>query len=161
MSENLPLVLFLDDIPDIREMLELKQKARDLPFEPVFAGSQDEALAIVHNMPIVAAILDVNLMGESGASVAEQLHLHYPHIRKVFLTAYDRAMVHESAEEFEMDVIVKPITMQDLIKCVMSLIRDGKVNCDAAREAHRLARRTGPLTMPSALRKITSSIFLM
>lgn len=161
MTESKPLVLFVDDLRDIRELLEAWWALGKLPFEPIFAHSQDEALRLVHDHPaLVAAVLDVNLMGENGASVAEVLHQHYPHIHKAFLTAYDRPVTQEHAEEFQMDVISKPIAIQDLIECVMSLVREGKANCDQAKRDHRRLRAdTKPPTMPPVLREITKMVF--
>jgi DNA-binding NtrC family response regulator len=153
-----PPVLFVDDGRDIRELLEVWQKSGRLPFEPVFAHSQDEALAVVHSRPIVAAVIDMNLMGESGASVAEQLHEHYPHILKMFLTAYDRSVAHENAEEFGMDVLAKPIDIQDLVNSVMSLLRGGKPVSETAPRPRQGGG--GPVSMPHVLRSITGSIFI-
>jgi CheY-like chemotaxis protein len=159
MSEttSLPLVLFVDDVDDIRAMVEHGMKVYQPAFRTVFAETADEALNIIASQPVAAAILDVNLLGESGATVAAVLHEHYPHIVKAFLTAYDRSVTHENAEEFGMEVLTKPITMPQLISSIYCLLSHRKTDCNELKSSNGFSK--SPVSMPEVLRKITSSVF--
>lgn len=158
-TQPLPLVLFVDDVPDIRQLIEQGMKVYQPAFCAVFAETADEALKIIASQPVAAAILDVNLMGESGATVAAVLHEHYPYIPKVFFTAYDRSVTHEHAAEFGMEVLSKTITMPRLITAIYCLLSHRPVDCNERTASESLS--TSPVSMPAVLRKITSSVFFL
>lgn len=155
-SKPLPLVLFVDDVPDIRGLIEAGVRTYQPAFRVAFADTSDAALEVLCSVAVSAAVLDVNLTGESGASLAAVMHDNYPLVPKAFLTAYDRSVTHEHAEEFEMEVWTKPITMPKLISCVYSLLARSPSECDKRPGSSG----TALVTMPDVLRKITSSVFI-
>jgi DNA-binding response OmpR family regulator len=156
--DNLPVVLVVDDIPDIRELIETGVDKYRPGFKVVFTETAEDALKLIETQTVSAVVLDVNLMGDSGASLAADLHEKYPHINKAFLTAYDRSMTHKHAEELEMEVWSKPITMQKLMECICCLLRGEPSSCD---ERPLTARLKSPITMPDVIRKITNSILFL
>lgn len=121
-SAQLPLVLFVDDMPDIRKYFEIGVERYRPRFEAVFAEDRESALRVIRDQRPAAVILDVNLSGETGMSIAEDLHEHYPHVLKAVLTAYNLSKTRESADEFGMDVWSKPILMPELIEKVEALL---------------------------------------
>lgn len=153
----LPLVLFVEDQQDVRDLYERAAEHYRPSFCVRSVGTADEALEVVKQGEVAAVVMDVNLVGESGATLAEVLHEHYPHIPKAFLTAYDRSITHEHAEEFGMEVWSKPIEMPKLIACVYCLLGRRPSACDDRRRGPRTGR--GPVTMPDVLRKITNGLF--
>lgn len=122
MNEPTPLVLFVDDNCDLQQMVGQGMKLYRPPFAAAFAGSVDEALRAVREITPAAVILDVNLTGETGMTVAEHLHEYFPHVAKAVLTAYDRTATHMSADEFEMEVWPKPILITELFDKVARLL---------------------------------------
>lgn len=121
-TQSKPLVLFVDDVPDIREFMGVWARKFPLPFDAAFAENRESALRVIRERRPAAVVLDVNLSGETGISIAEDLRDGYPEIAKAVLTAYGLAMTRESAEELGMDVWSKPITMPELIEKVKALL---------------------------------------
>ena len=117
-----PLVLFVDDMPDLPQMVAVGVGFYEAPFEAVFAKNGEEARRIVRERRPAAVVLDVNLAGETGITIAEHLREYYPEIPKAVLTAYDLAKTRESADEFGMEVWSKTTTMPELIARVERLL---------------------------------------
>jgi CheY-like chemotaxis protein len=118
-----PLVLFVDDQPDLRELLEVYASKFGLPFKIVFAECVEGALRVVREQRPEAVILDVNLSGETGLDVADHLHEFYPDVVKAALTAYDMTTTHANCEEYEMPVWPKPVrTVPELVAKVVTLL---------------------------------------
>lgn len=132
----LPVVLFVDDMPDIREYFEICIPKYHPKFEPIFADSREAALHAIRQRLPAAVILDVNLVGETGMSIAEDLHEHYPHILKAVLTAYDRSVTRANAEEFGMEVWSKPILMPELIAKVEGLLATAAESAGPSLRSH-------------------------
>ena len=63
-------------------------QVRDLGYTPYCASCYDEALDQLHTAPVVfdAALLDLDLAGESGWDIAENLSAYYPDIRRVVMS---------------------------------------------------------------------------
>lgn len=118
-----PLVLFVDDQPDLKELVELGTRLYDPPFTTAFASNVEDALRVVRERKPAAVIIDVNLSGETGMDVAESLHEFHPEIVKAVLTAYDRTTTHANAEQFGMEVWGKPLkNVVELIERVVGLL---------------------------------------
>jgi DNA-binding response OmpR family regulator len=117
-----PLVLFVDDMPDLTQMVAIGTRLYETPFDAAFADSRESALRVIRDRRPAAVILDVNLIGETGIAIAEDLRENYPLILKAVLTAYDMSVVRAAASEYGMEVWGKPITMQELISKVKALL---------------------------------------
>ena len=117
-----PLVLFVDDQPDIREIVSIGARVYEAPFETAFADSRESALLVIRQRRPAAVILDVNLSGETGMSIAEDLHDEFPQVCKAVLTAYDLSTTRAAAEEYDMEVWSKPITPDVLVAKVVELL---------------------------------------
>lgn len=123
-----PLVLFVDDQVDIREMVEVGMRHYSPAFEAAFAADREAALRVVRDRSPSAVVLDVNLVGETGMAIAEDLREHYPEVLKAVLTAYDMSATRDTAAEFGMDVWAKPITPEELIRRVEGLLASRPAN---------------------------------
>jgi DNA-binding response OmpR family regulator len=130
-TQQKPLVLFVDDMPDLPQLVAVGARLYDPPFDVAFADCRESALKVIRERSPAAVVLDVNLSGETGIAIAEDLSRHYPQIRKAVLTAYDRSVTRANAEEFGMEVWAKPITIEDLITRVKDLLASGPT-ADAA-----------------------------
>jgi ActR/RegA family two-component response regulator len=118
-----PLVLFVDDMPDVRELFAAGVEFYDPPFRAAFAEDVEGALRIVRDEHPAAVVMDFNLIGETGIDLAEKLHDYYPDIRKAVLTGYDMSMTNVNAHALGMEVWAKPVkAMPDLIDLVMALL---------------------------------------
>ena len=135
-QQPLPVVLFVDDQPDIREYFEICIPKYHPRFEPIFADSREAALRAIRQRQPAAVILDVNLVGETGMSVAEDMREFYPHILKAVLTAYDRSVTRANAEEFGMEVWSKPILMPELIAKVEGLLASADEGVNPSLRSH-------------------------
>ncbi|MFL6228042.1 MAG: response regulator [Pyrinomonadaceae bacterium] len=121
-------MLFVDDQPDLRELIELYARKFVMPFDPVFAECVEGALRAVRERRPEAVVLDINLSGETGMDVAEHLHEFYPDVLKAALTAYDMTTTHANCEEYGMQVWPKPVkSMPELIRRVVGLLNSRPV----------------------------------
>lgn len=145
-----PLVLFVDDMPDFPQMVAVGVVYYEAPFEAAFASDRESALRVIRDRRPAAVVLDVNLSGETGISIAEHLRDYYPHISKAVLTAYDLTKTRESADEFGMPVWSKTATMPELIEKVVALL--------ASRGS---AGQTAPAHLANAVRMLAAMLGLV
>lgn len=122
MTDTKPLVLFVDDLPDLRELYAVAVSRYSFNFNAVFAENVDEAMRLIREQAPDAVVLDVNLTGETGMDIAAHLSEFYPNTPKAVLTAYDLAMTRDAAGAYGMEVWGKPLTMADLIGRVEQLL---------------------------------------
>lgn len=151
LKPSKPKVLHVDDTEDVIGFLRIANDRGMLPFDLVFASCGDEAYALLQESGFDAVVLDVNLLGESGMSIAIKLTEQMTDLPGAFLTAYDRSVTRENAEEINWPVWSKPIELPDYIKCVQELIKGKPTSC---------AKAKGQLQTPQALRAITHSVFV-
>jgi DNA-binding NtrC family response regulator len=109
MTDVKPLVLFVDDLPDLRELYAVAVSQYSFGFDAVFAEDVESAMRMIRERSPAAVVLDVNLAGETGMLIADHLSEFYPGTPKAVLTAYDLAGVREAAEAHGMEVWPKPI----------------------------------------------------
>lgn len=146
-----PVVLLVDDNADIRGLVEAGSRVHRPPFDVEFASSAAEACAMLSAKCYGALVIDVNLLGPTGVTVAAEAHEKCPGMPKVFFTHYDRSVTHEHAAEFGMDTWAKPMNADELFGRIERLI--------AARPEGVGPESPKPLAVPAVLSAIAGALF--
>jgi len=149
-------ILVVDDEPDVREVLEEYFVAHDYAVIGADSAGAAKAMAAAH--PIDLALVDINMPGEDGLSLARHLRERYPTIAIVMLTSagtvVDRIVGLEMGAD---DYVPKPFDPRELMARVRSVLRRtssaGRADLGAERvrigrcvldvAAHRLTDETG------------------
>jgi len=115
-------ILIVDDEPDVREVLAEYFVAQG--FATLSAGSAGEARALAAGHSIDLALLDINLPGEDGLSLARHLRERYARIAIVMLTSagavVDRIVGLEMGAD---DYVSKPFDPRELLARMKSVLR--------------------------------------
>jgi two-component system phosphate regulon response regulator OmpR len=115
-------ILIVDDEPDVREVLEEYFVTHG--YATVGAESAAAAKAIAADRPIDLALLDINMPGEDGLSLARHLRERYAKIAIVMLTSagtvVDRIVGLEMGAD---DYVPKPFDPRELMARVKSVLR--------------------------------------
>jgi DNA-binding response OmpR family regulator len=149
-------ILIVDDEPDVREVLEEYFAAHG--YAAIGAESASAAKAIVAKEAIDLALVDINMPGEDGLSLARHLRERYANVAIVMLTSasavVDRIVGLEMGAD---DYVPKPFDPRELAARVKSVLRRtssaGRANIGAERVrigrcvldlgAHRLTDENG------------------
>ena len=144
-------ILIVDDEPEVRSVLEEYFAAHG--YAPIGAENAAAAKAIAADKPIDLALVDINMPGEDGLSLARHLRERYAKIAIVMLTSagtvVDRIVGLEMGAD---DYVAKPFDPRELAARVKSVLRRtssaGRAELGSARvrigrcvldvEAHRL-----------------------
>ena len=117
-----PTILVVDDEPDVREVLEEYFVAQG--YATFGAGSASAARSLAAQHSIDLALLDINLPGENGLSLARHLRERYATIAIVMLTCagavVDRIVGLEIGAD---DYVSKPFDPRELLARVKSVLR--------------------------------------
>jgi len=117
-----PLVMVVDDEPELRNLLGEYFGRHGLRVQ--MAADAAEARLLVAATPPDLAVLDVNMPGENGLSLARWLRESHPAIGIVMLTtvgeAIDRVIGLELGAD---DYIAKPFEMRELLARVRAVLR--------------------------------------
>ena len=149
-------ILIVDDEPEVCEVLEEYFSAHG--YATISAPSAAAARAIAAQQPIDLALLDINMPGEDGLSLARHLREAYARIAIVMLTSagtvVDRVVGLEMGAD---DYVAKPFDPRELLARMKSVLRRTsaahRANLGAERvrigrcvldlSAHRLTDKTG------------------
>lgn len=149
-------ILIVDDEPDVREVVEEYLVAHG--YAAIGADGADAAKALVERHPVDLALVDVNMPGEDGLSLARYLRERHAAIAVVMLTS--AATVVDRIVGLEMgadDYVPKPFDPRELVARVKSVLRRtsaaGRAQIGAERvrvgrcvldlDAHRLTDEAG------------------
>ena len=149
-----PTVLLVDDEPELRDLLA-EYFGRN-GFEVVQAESAAAARARVAERVPDVAVLDINMPGENGMSLARALREAHPRLGLLMLTtaceAIDRIVGLEVGAD---DYVAKPFELRELLARVRAVLRRLQVTAApaaAADEPERIA--FGPCQLDLAQRKL-------
>jgi DNA-binding response OmpR family regulator len=149
-------ILIVDDEPDVREVLEEYFVAHGYAAIGAESAGMAKETAAAH--PIDLALVDINMPGEDGLSLARHLRERYPKIAIVMLTSagtvVDRIVGLEMGAD---DYVPKPFDPRELVARVKSVLRRtsaaGRADLGAERvrigrcvldvAAHRLSDENG------------------
>src|SRR4249920_1743846 len=115
-------ILIVDDEPDVREVLEEYFVAHG--YAVIGAESASAARAVAAANAIDLALVDINMPGEDGLSLARHLRERYAKIAIVMLTSagtvVDRIVGLEMGAD---DYVPKPFDPRELLARVKSVLR--------------------------------------
>ncbi|HVN36033.1 MAG TPA: response regulator [Casimicrobiaceae bacterium] len=115
-------ILIVDDEPEVRAVLEEYFGAHG--YAAIGAESAAAAKAIASEKPVDLALLDINMPGEDGLSLARHLRERYAKIAIVMLTSagtvVDRIVGLEMGAD---DYVAKPFDPRELAARVKSVLR--------------------------------------
>ncbi len=115
-------ILVVDDEPDVREVLEEYFVAHG--YAVIGAESADAARTMAAQHPVDLALVDINMPGEDGLSLARHLRERYAKTAIVMLTS--AATVVDRIVGLEMgadDYVPKPFDPRELVARVKSVLR--------------------------------------
>jgi DNA-binding response OmpR family regulator len=152
-----PTVLLVDDEPELRDLLA-EYFSRN-GFEVMQAESAAAARARVAERVPDVAVLDINMPGENGLSLARALRETHPRLGLLMLTtageAIDRIVGLEVGAD---DYVAKPFELRELLARVRAVLRRLQVTAAPAAavdEPERVA--FGPCQLDLAQRKLFGS----
>ncbi len=138
--DNLPVVMVVDDEPELRSLLA--EYFGRHGFTVRQAEDAAAARRLVAEQAPELAILDVNMPGENGLSLARFLRESHPRMGLLMLTtageSVDRIVGLELGAD---DYIPKPFEMRELLARVRSVLRRASAEPAAAAEAAAPATR--------------------
>ena len=129
--ENQPVVMVVDDEPELRALLAEYFGRHGF----VVRQAEDAAVArrLVAEQAPALAILDVNMPGENGLSLARFLREAHPRMGLVMLTtageSVDRIVGLELGAD---DYLPKPFEMRELLARVRSVLRRASASAPAS-----------------------------
>lgn len=151
MSQK-PVILIVDDEPDIREVLEEYLAAQG--YSPLCAENAAAARTLAAQHPIDLALLDIHMPGEDGLSLARHLRERYAHIAVVMLTSatavVDRIVGLEMGAD---DYVSKPFDPRELLARIKSVLRRYTPAARAYLDAERV--RIGRCVLDCAAHRLT------
>ena len=115
-------ILIVDDEPDVREVLEEYLVAHG--YAAIGAENASVAKAVVDRQPVDLALVDINMPGEDGLSLARFLRERHATVAVVMLTS--AATVVDRIVGLEMgadDYVPKPFDPRELVARVKSVLR--------------------------------------
>jgi DNA-binding response OmpR family regulator len=145
-------ILIVDDEPDVREVLEEYFVTHG--YAAMCAESAAAAKAIAAAHPIDLALVDINMPGEDGLSLARHLRERYAKIAIVMLTSagtvVDRIVGLEMGAD---DYVPKPFDPRELVARVKSVLRRTSAAARADLGAARV--RIGRCVLDVAAHRLT------
>jgi two-component system OmpR family response regulator len=118
--EPSPLVLIVDDEPEVAEMLARSLAHRGFRIETT--GSPDEALERAERTRYDAALLDLVMPEKDGAALAAALRERIQGLPVAILTGYPHSPLITTARRSGVFVFRKPTPIQDLVDFLESEI---------------------------------------
>lgn len=122
---NVPIkirIAVVEDYEPHRE--ELVHLLRLEGFDVLTAGSGTELDRLIILAPVDLVILDLNLPGEDGLSIAARLQKHYPETRIVMLTGRARGIDRVQGYEAGADIyLTKPQRPREILAVIRSMTR--------------------------------------
>jgi len=132
-AETAPHVLVVDDEPDICEAIAEVLRAGG--FQVSCAKSASEARQAIDQGDLIdAAVIDMVLPGELGASLAE--HVHSLGVPIVLISGNHDAMDQEVLERLHCVRVAKPFKTEEITRAVRDAMASAGVPSDRAEPAH-------------------------
>jgi len=122
MSQEQATIMIVDDEQDVREVLE--EYLAGHQFRTLSADSASAARGLVSTQTVDVALVDINMPGEDGLSLARHLRERYAGIGIVMLTSastvVDRIVGLEMGAD---DYVPKPFDPRELLARIKSVLR--------------------------------------
>lgn len=156
---DLPTILVVDDEPDIRDVV--REYLSNHGMQILEAANAAEARAMLEQTTPQVVLLDINMPGEDGLSVARYLREHY-NLGIIMVTAagetIDRVVGLEMGAD---DYLPKPFDLRELLARIRSVLRryDNKESPQksAENEPRKVNPRIGSLELDRDARCLKNS----
>lgn len=158
---NEPLILIIDDEPDIRELLQITLKRMDI--ETYVAENIRSAKELLLKKPVHLCLTDMRLPDGDGLDLVQYMQKHYPQIPVAVITAHGSMDIAIRAMKYgAFDFISKPVDLANLRQLVNSalsinqepgrelrmrhiLLGESAAMCDLRGKISRVARSQAPV----------------
>jgi FixJ family two-component response regulator len=145
MSEDQPVVVIIDDDPDIRNALQGLLETIDLP-TALFATAA-EFLASKRPQGPCCIVVDVRLPGLSGLDFQQELARENIPIPVIFITGHgDIPMSVRAMKAGAIEFLTKPLRDQDLLDAIQAALRRDRARLEDQRKVADLRTRHESLT---------------
>jgi FixJ family two-component response regulator len=145
MSEDQPVVVIIDDDPDIRNALQGLLETIDLP-TALFATAS-EFLASKRPQVPCCIVVDVRLPGLSGLDFQQELARENIPIPVIFITGHgDIPMSVRAMKAGAVEFLTKPLRDQDLLDAIQAALRRDRARLEEQRKVADLRTRHESLT---------------
>jgi len=145
MSEDQPVVVIIDDDPDIRDALKDLLETVDLP-TALFATAS-EFLASKRPQGPCCIVADVRLPGLSGLDFQQELARENNPIPLIFITGHgDIPMSVRAMKAGAVEFLTKPLRDQDLLDAIQAALRRDRARLEDERKVADLRTRQESLT---------------
>ena len=145
MSEDQPVVIIIDDDPDIRNALQGLLETVDLP-TALFATAS-EFLASKRPQGPCCIVADVRLPGLSGLDFQQELARENNPIPVIFITGHgDIPMSVRAMKAGAVEFLTKPLRDQDLLDAIQAALRRDRARLEDERKVADLRTRQESLT---------------
>ena len=145
MSEVQPLVVVIDDDPDLRDALQGLLETVDLP-TALFANAS-EFLASKRPQGPCCIVVDVRLPGLSGLDFQQELARENNPIPVIFITGHgDIPMSVRAMKAGAVEFLTKPLRDQDLLDAIQAALRRDRARLENERKVADLRTRHDSLT---------------
>lgn len=142
-----PLVLVIDDEPQIRRLLQMTLKAHD--YDVVEAATGQDGLISAASKPPDLVVLDMNLPDISGIEVLRQLREWFTRPIMVLSVVNDEETIVKALDLGADDYLTKPFGVPELLARLRVCFRRYKP------EAAESVFKSGPLTVDFTRRDVT------
>ena len=145
MSEDQPVVIIIDDDPDIRNALQGLLETVDLP-TALFATAS-EFLASNRPAGPCCIVVDVRLPGLSGLDFQQELARENITIPVIFITGHgDIPMSVRAMKAGAVEFLTKPLRDQELLDAIQAALRRDRARVQDERQVADLRTRHEELT---------------
>jgi FixJ family two-component response regulator len=145
MSGDQPIVVIIDDDPDIRDALQGLLETVDLP-SALFA-SASEFLASKRPQGPYCIVADIRLPGLSGLDFQQELARENIAIPVIFITGHgDIPMSVRAMKAGAVEFLTKPLRDQDLLDAIQAALRRDRARLEDERQVADLRTRHEALT---------------
>jgi len=146
MSENRPLILVIDDEPQIRRLLQMTLTAHD--YDVAVAATGDDGLVAAASKPPELIILDMNLPDIHGIEVLKRLREWYTHPVMVLSVVNDEETIVKALDLGADDYLTKPFGVPELLARLRVCFRHNRP------ETVEPIFKSGPLTVDFTKREV-------
>ena len=100
MSEKRPIILAVDDEPEVLRAVQRDLRSRyAADYQILGAGGGQEAIATIEELalrgsPLAMILADQRMPSVTGVDVLRASLSHFPDVRKALLTAYALSLIH-------------------------------------------------------------------
>ena len=145
MSEDQPVVVIIDDDPDIRHALQGLLETVDL--QAALFATASEFLASKRPQGPCCIVVDVRLPGLSGLDFQQELARENTPIPVIFITGHgDIPMSVRAMKAGAVEFLTKPLRDQDLLDAIQAALRRDRARLEDERKVADLRNRHELLT---------------